>query len=327
MVMMNNGPFFPKWLKKRLFVCYPDDLRPSRLAVFMAHMGTCVEYTIPVVLLLSQSPLLTGLGLFVMLGFHSFIAANNPNGMPVEWNILMVYGGFFLFGFNRDASPLAVGSAPLLAAFLFFMLVAVPAFGNLVPSRVSFLLSMRYYAGNWAYNIWLFRGDSTRKLARLTKASGTMREQLERMLDDELAVKAAIALSTGNRQLHLQGKVLYEAIPHAIEGDIDDYEWIDGEIFGGMVLGWNFGDGHLNDSRLLAAVQEQCGFEPGELRVVQVESQPLFGATMAWKVFDAASGLLAEGATEMAPMRAQQPWPTGAYAQPYLRGAPDAASA
>ena len=29
MVMMNNGPFFPKWLKKRLFASYPDDLRPS----------------------------------------------------------------------------------------------------------------------------------------------------------------------------------------------------------------------------------------------------------------------------------------------------------
>ncbi len=28
-VMMNNGPFFPSWLKKRLFVSYPDDLRPG----------------------------------------------------------------------------------------------------------------------------------------------------------------------------------------------------------------------------------------------------------------------------------------------------------
>jgi hypothetical protein len=32
MFMMNNGPFFPKVLKKRLFTHYPDDLRPSRFA-------------------------------------------------------------------------------------------------------------------------------------------------------------------------------------------------------------------------------------------------------------------------------------------------------
>ena len=41
-----------------------------------------------------------------------------------------------------------------------------------MPSRVSFLLAMRYYAGNWAYNIWLFRGDAVRKLAKLVKAAG-----------------------------------------------------------------------------------------------------------------------------------------------------------
>jgi hypothetical protein len=32
MVMMNNGPFFPSWLKKHLFAGFPDDLRPSRFA-------------------------------------------------------------------------------------------------------------------------------------------------------------------------------------------------------------------------------------------------------------------------------------------------------
>ena len=60
MVMMNNGPFFPKWLKQRLFVSYPDDLRPSRLAIAMARAGTLTEYLIPLVLVTSQSPLLTG---------------------------------------------------------------------------------------------------------------------------------------------------------------------------------------------------------------------------------------------------------------------------
>jgi hypothetical protein len=40
---------------------------------------------------------------------------------------------------------------------------------------------------------------------------------------------------------------------------------------------------------------------------------------MAWKIVDAASGVLEQGETEIASMRAWQPWPTGAQAEA-LRG-------
>lgn len=320
MVMMNNGPFFPASLKKRLFVSYPDDLRPSKLAGHMAHMGTATEYLIPVALLAGDGGMLTATALFVMLGFHGFISLNNPSGMPIEWNILMVYGGFFLFGFNPHVSVLALGSMPALCTFLLVFLVLIPAYGNFYPARVSFLLAMRYYAGNWAYNIWLFRGDSAQKLAKLKKAASTMREQLEGMLDEEESVDTAMMMMPSNRFLHLEGRVLFDALPHAVD-NIDNYDWMDGEIVAGLALGWNFGDGHLNNTQLLDAIQRQCGFEPGELRVVMIESQPLFGSEMAWKVVDAASGVLREGKTAISPMRAQSPWPTGAYADAILRGA------
>ncbi|MEN8160620.1 MAG: DUF3556 domain-containing protein [Myxococcota bacterium] len=324
MVMMNNGPFFPKALKKRLFVSYPDDLRPSRLAAVMAHTGTFTEYMIPFVLLASSgSPTITALMLFVMFCFHGFIAMNNPSGMPIEWNFLMVYGGIFLFGFHPEASPLALGAMPLLAAFLFFSLFLVPLYGNFFPARVSFLLSMRYYAGNWAYNVWLMRKGSAHKLGKLKKAAGTFREQLGKMLDDETAVDMATTLSMAHRFMHFEGRPLLEALPKAVD-DIDAYEWMEGEVLGGMVLGWNFGDGHLNDTQLLEAVQAQCGFEPGELRVVMVESQPLFGRTMYWKVVDAASGVIADGETVLSRMGGLQPWPTGRYAEAFTRGATDA---
>ena len=318
MVMMNNGPFFPKWLKRRLFTAYPDDLRPSPLATFLSRMGTLTEYSLPVVLLASQSPLLTAAMLCVMVFFHGYIAINNPSGMPIEWNILMIYGGIFLFGLHPEAHPLAILALPGLVAFLFVCLFAVPCFGNFVPSRVSFLLSMRYYAGNWAYNIWLVRKGAAAKFAGLKKAAGTMREQLEKLLPDSTAVEMALAFSLAHRFMHLEGRPLLEALPRAVD-DIDDYDWMDGEVLGGMVLGWNFGDGHLNGLQLLRAVQEQCGFAPGELRVVMVESQPLFGRTMQWTIADAASGVLERGETEIAPMRAIQPWPTGTYAEPFAR--------
>ena len=79
---------------------------------------------------------------------------------------------------------------PLLFAAMLFSLVAVPLYGNFVPARVSFLPSMRYYAGNWAYNIWLIRKGSEAKLDALTKSAGTMREQLARLLDDDTGRRA-----------------------------------------------------------------------------------------------------------------------------------------
>jgi len=318
MFMMNNGPFFPKLIKKRLFVAYPDDLRPSALAVGMARMGMLTECAIPFVLAANVSPLVTGLMLLVMVGFHGFIALNNPSGMPIEWNILMIYGGIFLFGFHPEASVLTLGSMPLLLAFVLLCMFAVPLYGNFVPSRVSFLLAMRYYAGNWAYNIWLFRKDRIDKLARLTKNAETTRVQLGRVLPDPKLVDVVLAISLAHRFMHLEGRPLLEALPRAVDR-IDDYEWIDGEMVAGMILGWNFGDGHLNNQSLVDAVQQQCGFAPGELRVVMVESQPLFGRTMKWKIVDAANGVLEEGETEIDPMRAVQPYPTGAYAEAYTR--------
>jgi hypothetical protein len=318
--MMNNGPFFPKMLKKRLFVSFPDDLRPSRFATTMAHFGAATEIAIPFLLLLSPSPTLTALVLCLVVSFHGFIALNNPNGMPIEWNILMIYGAIFLFGANPQASVLVMGELPLLLAFVLFSMFLVPLYGNFFPARVSFLLSMRYYAGNWAYNIWLFRKDgSLDKLERLKKSAGTMREQLEQMGLDEDTVELAANMSLASRYMHFEGRPLLEALPEAVD-DIDQYEWLEGEVFGGSIIGWNFGDGHLNGKLLLDAIQPQCGFEPGEVRLISVESQPLLTPTMDWKVWDAATGLVSEGTTQLHAMRELQPWPTGRYAEALERG-------
>lgn len=316
MFMMNNGPFFPKRLKTSLFADYPNDLRPSAFAARMAHGGTVIEYMIPVVLLLSPNATVTVLGLCMMTSFHGFIALNNPNGMPIEWNIMMIYGGWFLFLFEPAVGLSALTASPLLLAFLLFWLLAIPTVGNFFPSKVSFLLAMRYYAGNWAYNIWLFRknGKSVAKLDKLVKSTPPMREQLKTFDLDDDALEMAMSLTMSSRFMHFEGRPLLEALPRAVD-DIDNYEWFEGEVFGGSVIGWNFGDGHLNGKKLLDLVQPQCGFEPGEVRLVSVESQPLFTPTMHWKVWDAATGLVAEGVTELHAMREQQPWPTGQYAE------------
>ncbi len=321
MFMMNNGPFFPKVLKKRLFANFPDDLRPSRFANRMAHFGTAAEYAIPVILILGGGDrTATIVGLLLMTAFHGFIAINNPNGMPVEWNILMIYGGYFLFGVHPEARLAALTQAPVLLALLLVSLAVVPAIGNFVPARVSFLLSMRYYAGNWAYNIWLIRKGAVGKLDRLKKAGATVFVQLAKFVPDPVQLEVVKAMMCVSRFMHFEGRPLLEALPRAVD-DIDDYEWHEGEVLGGTVLGWNFGDGHLNGEQLLRAIQPQCGFESGEVRLVSVESQPLFGPTMHWRVYDAVQGLIAEGHTKLADYDDVQPFPTGKYAEAMMRRA------
>ena len=325
MVMMNNGPFFPKMLKKNLFASYPDDIRPSRFAHFMAAFGHLSELAIPFVLFAATQTgntwLLLG-GCILFTGFHSFIGLNNPAGMPVEWNILMIYGGWNLFWFHPEVSLLEMTQMPILMGLMLLSLVGLPLFGNFFPKHLSFLLSMRYYAGNWAYNVWLFKKDSQyrEKLAKLKKSGRTVLEQLEDMIEDPDEYKAAQAMMGVNRSLHLQGRPLLEALPVAVD-NVEDYEWQEGETFGGTVLGWNFGDGHLNGEQLMQAMQPICGFEEGELRLISVESQPLFGPTMHWRVYCPVKGKLHEGWTKISDYTEHQPWPEGEVAEALTRGA------
>jgi hypothetical protein len=307
-VMQSNSPLTAiGTLRKHLFRSYPDDLRPSRLTHVMAHAGTVVEYTFPALLLLGDGGTLTRVGLVTMLLFHAFITSSIPMGVPIEWNVMMVYGAFFLFGKSADVSVLHIGS-PVLLGFLAVTCVLVQLAGNLLPAWFSFLCSMRYYAGNWAYSVWLFKGDSSKKLdARLVKSAGRVQDQLARFYDDETTV-ALISKVMAFRAMHLQGRALQLLLPKAVS-DIDAYEYMDGEIVAGVVLGWNFGDGHLHNQQLLNAVQRQCGFAPGELRCVFVESQSFGRPKLPWTIVDAATGVIESGEVSVEELEKLQPWP------------------
>lgn len=305
-VMMSNSPVMRfEFIRRRMYRSYPDDLRPSTLATWMAHAGTALELGVPLVLGLSSGGDGTMIGLVLMLMLHGFITSSVPMGVPIEWNVMVVYGAFFLFFRHADVSVFTVG-APMLVV-LVLALIVTPLVGNLVPRAVSFLLSMRYYAGNWAYSVWLFKGDSRKKLERLTTSATWPLDQLLKVYDRPTAV-GLLGKVIAFRAMHLHGRVLQLALPRAVER-VEDYEWADGEIVAGTVLGWNFGDGHLHDEKLLAAVQAQCGFEEGELRCIFVESQPLFGKTLTWRAHDAKRGRVASGEVEVAKLRELQPWP------------------
>lgn len=305
-VMVSNGPLTRlEALRRAMYRDYPRDLRPSRLATWMAHAGTALELAVPLVLLFAPAGpwLLVGMGLMLLL--HGFITSNVPMGVPIEWNVMVVYGAFALFWAHPEVSAFDLGSAPI-GAIVTLTALGLPVLGNLAPSAVSFLLAMRYYAGNWAYSVWLFKGESYRKLDRLTASSPWVYDQLERFYDRATAI-ALVGKVLAFRLMHLHGRALPVLLPRAVTR-FEDYEYLDGEIVAGLALGWNFGDGHLHHEGLLEAIQAQCGFAPGELRCVFVESQPLFGSRLTYRIVDAASGPIEAGALEVDELRARQPW-------------------
>lgn len=109
------------------------------------------------------------------------------------------------------------------------------------------------------------------------------------------------------RSLHHHGRALNGLLPRAVD-DVQRYDVRDGELVAGVVLGWNFGDGHLHNEALLEAVQQRCRFEPGELRVVALESQPIFRRRQRYRILDAATGLVESGSVEVDDMVVRQPW-------------------
>jgi hypothetical protein len=234
----------------------------------------------------------------------------------MEWNLFMIFSLLFLFG-HYGSVPLSTLDNPLLIALLVLGGVVVPVLGNLFPERISFLPGMRYYAGNWATSLWLFR-KATHAEARLDrcacKVARVTVEQLAKLYGHDTA-EYFIEKGLAFRSMHGHGRALNGLAARAVE-HVDDYYLRDGEIVSGLVNGWNFGDGHFHDDQLVAAVQEQCGFAEGDLRVVVLEGQPIHIPRQHYWIYDAAAGLLEEGWVEVAEMVRRGPWLEGSYEFP-----------
>jgi hypothetical protein len=308
-VMISNTPWNrSRAMKRRLYARHPEDLLPSRFGAAAAHLGTVIEFTLPLVLVLTSGGIVQTLAIAGMVIFHAHILSTFPLAVPLEWNVFMIFGLLVLFG-HYGSVPWSTIDDPLLLVILAVTCVGFPILGNLRPDLVSFLPSMRYYAGNWATSQWLFRRDTEAeaKLDRdIVKAAPTVGVQLEKFYEPDL-IDVLLYKGLAFRSMHSHGRALNGLTARAVE-DIEEYDVREGELVAGVVLGYNFGDGHFHDQRLLAAVQERCHFAPGEVRVVTLESQPAQVQRQRYRIWDAADGLVEEGYVNVADMAKRQPW-------------------
>jgi len=310
--MVSNTPWVPsKALKRANYADFPEDLRPSHNGNLLAHVGgTLVEIVAPLTLLFSTNRTVTILAAALMICFHLFITSTFPLAVPLEWNVLFAFGTAFLFLGN----PSWEGFGPadmtpwLLAATLAGLLVC-PVLGNLRPDLVSFLPSMRQYAGNWASATWaLAPGAEERMNERLVKPAAMTVDQVAGVLGSRDAAEVALHQIQGWRAMHSQGRALNSILINQLGADIDRYAVREAEFMTNCIVGFNFGDGHLHDHRFIESLQRRCEFAPGEFIVAWIESQPVHKKYQRYLVIDAALGIVERGTYQVADAVAEQPW-------------------
>ncbi|MGN6337496.1 DUF3556 domain-containing protein [Mycobacterium sp.] len=308
--MVSNMIFAPKFLRKAHYRDFGRDMRPSRLADFMAHVnGTTVEILAPLVLFFSTNKWVTLFAALLMVCFHLFIISTFPLAVPLEWNVVFAYTTVFLFlGF-----PNAYGYAPWnmtppwLAIVIAAALLFYPILGNLRPDKVSFLPSLRQYAGNWASALWSFAPGAEAKLNRVTRSAGNQVDQFVAFGYEPAWAEVTSQKTIAWRSMHSQGRGLFSLLLNHLP-DIDTRTVREGEFVCNSIIGFNFGDGHLHDADMIRAVQKEAQFEPGECVIAWAESEAFLSGVQHYQLIDAALGVLERGTWKVADAVKEQPW-------------------
>ncbi|MGV9709942.1 DUF3556 domain-containing protein [Gordonia sp. NPDC003424] len=307
--MMSNNPIFrTPAVKRKFFEDFPEDLRPGWRARWIAHFSTAVEGLVPIVLFFSHGGWVTAIAATIMLIFHFGILSSIPMGVPLEWNVFMMFGVLAIFvghaqiGLGDLQSPW-----PLL---LFAASAATVIVGNLNPRKVSFLPGMRYYAGNWDTTLWCLKPSASAKIERDIVAIAAMpASQIERYYSSPEAAQIMLYMGYAFRAFNSHGRALFTLVHRALaDADESQYMLTDGERICSTAMGWNFGDGHLSNEQLIAALQKRCRFEPGEVRVVLLDGQPIHRQTQQYRLVDPATGEFERGFVRVADLVTRQPW-------------------
>jgi len=307
--MMSNNPVFrPKWIKRRFFEHFPDDLRPGRLSRWLAHFSTAIEGLVPLVLFFTHGGWPTAIAAFIMLCFHFGILSSIPMGVPLEWNVFMMFSVLALFVGHAEVG-LADMTTPL-PVLLFVVVAGTVVIGNLFPRKVSFLPGMRYYAGNWDTGLWCVKPSAAEKIEKHIVSIASMPQaQMERYYGSPETAQMYLYMGYAFRAFNTHGRAMFTLAHRAMAGqNEEDYVLTDGERICSTAIGWNFGDGHMHNEQLIEALQERCQFEPGEIRVLLLDAQPIHKQRQEYRLVDAATGEFERGYVKVADMVTRQPW-------------------
>jgi hypothetical protein len=313
-IMLSNSRVNPRRVKRRFYEDFPDDLRPGRRFRLLAYAATVAESLAPLVLLISleMNPsfgVLPIAAATVLVLFHLGVQSAMPIGVPLEWNVLMLFGIFTLF---VEKAEIGLGELkhPVPVTILMAVLISADVLGNVCPQRIWFLPpAMRYYAGNGESALWCLTESAQQTIEKNVIAMVAMPQaHIAKSFGQERA-EVLTYLGYAFRAMNIHGRALFTLVDRAIpRGRDTGYTIVDGEWMCSTVVGWNFGDGHLPTEQLIAALRRRCRFEPGEARIVILDAQPIHRQTQQYRLVDAASGEFERGVIKVAELVSRRPW-------------------
>jgi len=310
-IMVQNTPWVV-WdkFRKATVKDYPNDIRPSRTTHLLAHIGgTTTELVMPLVLLFSPYKWLTWVAILSIWALHTFIISTFPLAVPLEWNVFFIFASAFLFAnFPASGGYGVTDMNPALLAIVLVVALFPIVLGALKPQHVSFLVGMKQYAGNWSAATFSFRDKSMedRINERIVKSADNQIDQIEPLFGKEISeifIQKAVAF----RMMHPMGRMHISALMCHVDS-LDDRLQREGEFVSNVLTGWNFGDGHCIDERLIEGMQERCQYEPGDVIIAWTESQPAFSKIVQYRVIDAALGTVEKGWYHNDDAYNTQPW-------------------
>jgi hypothetical protein len=200
--------------------------------------------------------------------------------------------------------------ASALPVLLAALLVGVVIIGNLFPRKVSFLPGMRYYAGNWDTGLWCIKPSAAEKIQKHIVSIASMPQaQMQKFFGSPETAEMYMYMGYAFRGFNSHGRAMFSLAHRAMAGcDESDFVLTDGERICSTAIGWNFGDGHMHNEQLIDAMQRRCQFEPGEVRVVLIDAQPLHRQRQEYRLVDAATGEFERGYVRVADLVNRQPW-------------------
>ncbi len=310
-IMVQNTPWVV-WdkFRKATVKDYPNDIRPSKVTHALAHIGgTTCELVMPLVLLFSPWPWATWIAIVSIWMLHTFIISTFPLAVPLEWNVFFIFCVAFLFAnFHAGDGYAVTDMNPALLALVVVAGLFPIVLGALRPQYVSFLVGMKQYAGNWAAATFSFKDKEKedRINEKIVKSAENQIDQLEPLFGKEISeifIQKAVAF----RMMHPMGRMHISALMRHVDS-METRVTREGEFVSNVLTGWNFGDGHCLDERLIEALQERCQYEPGDVVIAWTESQPAFTKKVQYRVIDAALGTIEKGWYHNDDAYNEQPW-------------------
>lgn len=267
------------------------DTVPGDFPRWTAGALVVLGLALPGLLLFARGGALTVVAVSLAAAVLAGVAATLPRRGQLELTGFALYAVLAIFG-HHAAVGFADLSAPGPLAGLAVALVAAIVLAATAPRATAVFAPWRHAAASGPVSIWLLRRDA---VARFDVPQ--YEDDTETRHRRDLAVLA----------LHPNGRALDGLVRRAVP-DLADYVPRSTEFMAGAALGWTVETGPAQVRHLLAAIQERCSFDSGELRVVTLAAHSTLRTDYRYQVLDADAGLVEDGYVDIDDMIDRVPW-------------------